>query len=137
MKTKNFKNTGFGFLDSFKEKNIASIRPSLINNLQEIKYNLSLLINILKKSDNTESITNFLERIKRKINTEDKLLESAYIFGESLLGNSNVFDFVNVEKGESYILFKRIIYNYVEFAKKSEDKKTIELAKRFAKELNI
>jgi len=133
-----FKNSGFGFLEAYRAKNIASIKPSLLNNLEEIKYNLGLLLDHLKKDKAENQILVLLERCKNKLYREDDIIEIANSFGDTLQSSSELFNHINRNKSkEAYIIMKRIIYNYVEFAKKSEESKLLDLAKKIANNLDF
>lgn len=138
MKTKETKSSSFiGFLDGYKAKNIAAMKPSLDYNLEEIDYNLNILIDLLEKDKNNSDLISSLKRSKAKLKSDKNILEIATIFGESLLNNFLLFEHANKNKKDIFVLLKKIIYNYVEFAKKSEDNRIIDLAKRIANNLDI
>ena len=130
------KSNFIGFLDGYKAKNIANIKPSLVYNLDEIAYNLDLLISAIEINDETKDLLSSLKRRKDKLNSGKDILEVATVFGESLVINFALFKFAKTAQMDVLMILKRIILNYVEFAKKCEDNRIIDLAKRIANNLD-
>jgi len=120
-----------GFLDGYKAGNL-SLMSSLFNlKKNEISIHLDNLIETLSKDDSVES-KKFLSEIrilKSNINYSLDSFNAWLSFGESL--NNIIYSYKNLKaQAQALVLpdLNKIIYHYIDFAKKSEDQKIIDVA---------
>jgi hypothetical protein len=120
-----------GFLDGYKAGNL-SLMSSLFNlKKNEISAHIVNLMDNLSSDDSAES-KRFLSEIrilKSVINYSLDSINAWLTFGESLYNVLNSFKKLP-EKTQDLVLsdLKKIIYHFIDFAKKSEDQKLIDCA---------
>ncbi len=120
-----------GFLDGYKSRNIASIETPLQYRLNEITDLIDVLITDIRKSKNNPELLFVLQRNQNLLKDRNRhdLMEVLFSFGESLKGDLLIINTkVSDDKGFIKEKIRKIIYNFLELAKLSEDTKLINLA---------
>ncbi len=120
-----------GFLDGYKANNLASMSSTFRYKKIEMKEHVDSILMILSQnpSPQAEKLKNefkaFNSNLIYNLDSFDVLLN----LGESL--GLIITSYKNLEKTIKDLLYndiKKIVYHYIDLAKKSEDTKTIEMA---------
>lgn len=119
-----------GFLDGYKARNIQSIERSLNYKIEEILELISSMNSFLKENPKNTELVNSLEKTSSFLKEKDvNVINRMYSFGEAFKSNIKILDTaseisaVNLKEKE-----RKIIYNFSELAKMSEDRRLINLA---------
>jgi len=121
MKTSSFG----GFIDGYKSSNIASIEGILLNKIGEL---VELLESAKELNNNgEEELTYFINKslIVLKNKNKSDVIDLLITFGESLKLNISI---LSRSTGQVKEKVRKIIYNFVDAAKMSEDSTLINLA---------
>lgn len=119
-----------GFHDGYKASNIASIEPTLKIHLKEILAQITALLDVLKRKNKSEELIELLKRSHEILNNESiQILERSLSFGETF---SIYLDMhkqtIGASDSEINQKVKKIIYNFLTLAEKSEDTNLSSLA---------
>jgi hypothetical protein len=118
-----------GFLDGYKSNNIASIESVLNYKIEEIVDIMNDLIPLLVPTEPElgSNLTRNINLLRQK--NYNNILELLITFGESLKTNITLLNKVASEfDGPVKDKIRKIIYNFGEIAKLSEDRKLINIA---------
>lgn len=118
-----------GFLDGYKSNNIASIESVLNYKIEEIVDIMNDLIPLVVPTEPElgSNLTRNINLLRQK--NYNNILELLITFGESLKTNITLLNKVASEfDGPVKDKIRKIIYNFGEIAKLSEDRKLINIA---------
>lgn len=118
-----------GFLDGYKSNNIASIESVLNYKIEEIVDIMNDLIPLVVPTERElgSNLTRSINLLRQK--NYNNILELLITFGESLKTNITLLNKVASEfDGPVKDKIRKIIYNFGEVAKLSEDRKLINIA---------
>lgn len=118
-----------GFLDGYQSRNIASVEPNLLIKLNDT---VDLILDLINHDNITDTEMNyFLTRSLTILNerNSNNFIPVLYSFGELLKSNMTIINqSVNQLDGMAKERMRKVIYNYANLAKLSEDPLLINLA---------
>jgi hypothetical protein len=124
--------SSFGkFLDGYKARTIASMEPGLNLKMEELRALTDGIITLMRENSGDKYIIDSLERSCGVLTVPDMdVITKASIFGETF--RNTIPTIMNkpavIGEEEFNEKFKKIIYNFAELAKKSENDTLINLA---------
>jgi hypothetical protein len=128
-----------GFIDGYKAGNLSLLSTLFNQKRNEISIHLNNVIDSLSVNDDTEAKMFITEvrKLKTNINYSKDSFDAWIYLGETL---ENIIKSYKTLDSSSQTLvlpdLRKIIYHFIDFAKKSEDQKLIDLAIEIGESLN-
>jgi hypothetical protein len=116
-----------GFVDGYKSRNIATIEGVVNNKIEEIIDFLTSLADAQNNPPNFNQILNRNINLLKKIGQSD-MIDSLVSFGESLKSSVELINNATNGSPEKEEKMRKVIYDFGEIAKMTEDNGLIDLA---------
>lgn len=118
------------FLEGYKSRNIGSIEHNINFKINEI---INISNKIIKQADTAKDKPELIYVLKRSVSIlrekkVDDIISQLYSYGESLKTNINTIKVAQENNETVKEMLSKLIYNFVELAKMSEDRRLIDLA---------
>ncbi|MBI9082979.1 MAG: hypothetical protein JEZ11_05230 [Desulfobacterales bacterium] len=116
-----------GFIDGYKAGNLATFSATFRRKKSEMDKFVEMIIENEKEAE--KEVTDHLMSLSNLLKSIAEDYEGLYLIGDKLLFIITFKDFSDKLKGENiFPLFKKVVYNFVELAKCSEDPKAMDIA---------
>lgn len=123
----NSKSSFAGFVDGYKSRNIATIEGVVNNKIEEIIDFLTSLTDAQNNHPNFNRILNRNINLLKKTGQTD-MIDSLISFGESLKSSVELINNATNASTEKREKMRKVIYDFGEIAKMTEDNALIDLA---------